>query len=184
MTESKSSDPNNRFSHDASDSDPEEALWSGNFSGKDMTGAWISLAILTVALLIVMLLIPALRGNSLAWLGFLVVILVAWLGAVVKMFYHKLSLYYEVTSQRLKHRDGILVRSNNRIEMIDIDDVSYRQGPIQALLNVGDIIIRSSDTSHPELVMKGIADVRMVADLIDDARRAERRKRGLHIESI
>ena len=46
------------------------------------------------------------------------------------------------------------------------------------------IIIRSSDSSHPELVMSGIGDVRKVADLIDDARRAERRKRGLHIESI
>ena len=82
------------------------------------------------------------------------------------------------------HRDGILVRQMDRIEMIDIDDVSYRQGPIQILLNVGSIRIVSSDTSHPQLDMPGIADVRMVADLIDDARRNERRNRGLHIESI
>ena len=138
MTESKFSDAENRLVRETPDSESEEVLWRGSYSGKDMTGAWISLAIVTFALLLVMLLIPALRGKSLAWLGFLVVVLVGWSGALVKMVYHKLGQFYEITNQRLKHREGILVRSNNRIEMIDIDDVSYRQGPIQALLNVGD----------------------------------------------
>ena len=91
---------------------------------------------------------------------------------------------YVLSNQRLKHRDGILVQTMNRVELIDVDDVMYKQGPIQLLLNVGDITVKSSDVSHPVLVIKGIANVRKVADLIDDARRDERRRRGVFVESV
>ena len=84
----------------------------------------------------------------------------------------------------MKHREGILFRKIDRIELIDIDDVNYRQGPIQAILGVGNITIKSSDSSHPELIMYGIADIANVSDMINNARRQERRKRGLHIEAI
>ena len=79
---------------------------------------------------------------------------------------------------------GILSRRTDRIELIDIDDVSYVQGIIQRVLGVGSIKISSSDRSHPELTMIGIDQVEKIADMIDDARRLERRRRGLHIEAI
>jgi hypothetical protein len=72
----------------------------------------------------------------------------------------------------------------DRIEVIDIDDVTYEQGLVQRMLGVGTIRIASSDRTHPELVLSGIDGVQQVADTIDDIRRKERRKRGLHIESI
>ena len=52
------------------------------------------------------------------------------------------------------------------------------------MFGVGSIKISSSDRSHPELVLLGIEDVKNIADTIDDVRRKERRRRGLHIESI
>ena len=42
----------------------------------------------------------------------------------------------------------------------------------------------SSDCSHSELFLEGIDRVAHVAGLIDDARRAERRRRGLFIEAV
>jgi len=96
----------------------------------------------------------------------------------------KLGVHYELTSQRFIHKAGILSRRTDRIELIDIDDVSYVQGIVQRMLGIGSIKITSSDRSHPELSMLGIDGVERVADMIDDARRAERRRRGLHIEAI
>jgi hypothetical protein len=52
------------------------------------------------------------------------------------------------------------------------------------MLNVGTIRVTSSDHSNPELPMPGIDDVKVVADKIDKARRAERERRGLYIESV
>ena len=68
--------------------------------------------------------------------------------------------------------------------MIDIDDVTFEQGLVQRMVNVGTIKISSSDRTHPELTLRGIEGVQEVADTIDDVRRKERRRRGLHIEAI
>jgi hypothetical protein len=52
------------------------------------------------------------------------------------------------------------------------------------VLGVGTIRITSSDRTHPQLVLRGIESVREVSGLIDSARRKERVRRGLHIESV
>ncbi len=90
---------------------------------------------------------------------------------------------YRLTRYRLFHEHGILGRVTNRMETIDIDDVTVQQSFIERMLNIGTIIVRSSDRTEPELRLRGIEHVNDVADLIDNARRAERQRRGLHLES-
>ena len=168
-----------RMNHD---DDVENDLWQGSYSPKAMIGSFAMASFISAAVLVAMFV--WLRNVTVLWYIVLGGLALLWIYLVGLMVYRKLSMSYQLTSQRMKHREGILMRSLNRIELIDIDDVTYRQGPIQAILNVGNITIKSSDTSHPELIMYGISEVRDVADLIDDARRAERRKRGLHIEAV
>ena len=148
-----------------------------------MIGSWIVAGLVTIGGIVILAATPW-RSNGTAWLVLVIALVILWLWLVGLMVYRKMAIHYELSSQRLKHREGILIRKQDRIELIDIDDVMYRQGPIQAMMGVGNITVRSSDTSHPELIMYGIADIRQVADMIDDARRAERRKRGLHIEAV
>jgi hypothetical protein len=49
------------------------------------------------------------------------------------------------------------------------------------LTGTGTIRVYSKDQSHPKLFMQGIADVVKVVDVLDNARRAERRRRGLQM---
>ena len=174
----------NQLDSSSSPDEPEHELWAGGFSGKSMFGSWFAGVVTTAALILLISLVPDLRGNNFVWVGGAGAIVLIWGYLLGILVYRKLGMYYVVTSQRLKHREGFLFRKLDRIELLDIDDVTYRQGPVQAVLKVGDISIRSSDSSHPELTMYGIADVAQVADMIDNARREERRKRGLHIEAI
>ena len=159
----------------------EQELWSGNYSVKSMAGSWIVLGLATIAAFALLMMFAA--GSTVVWvvLGILAVV---WVGMLGLMYYRKWSYHYELTTQRIKHREGFVFRSQDRIELIDISDVKLKQGPIQTILNVGNIHVISSDESHPLLVMAGLADAKKVADLIDNARREERRKRGLHIHSI
>jgi membrane protein YdbS with pleckstrin-like domain len=159
-------------------------LWQGGFSGKSMIGSWLAAAAASILILVIILQIEALRNNAIAWYVAIGLIVIIWGYLLGLMLYRKWGKHYELTTQQLKHREGILFRKLDRIELIDIDDVNYQQGPIQTLLGVGNINIKSSDTSHPELVLYGIANIKQVSDMIDNARRNERRKRGLHIESI
>lgn len=172
-----------RSAREAAISEPEQTLWSGRYSPKTMIGTWLALVLLSTAIPLLLLFSPF-RSQPYVWMLVTVMIFAGWLWAASIAAVRMLGDHYELTSQRLKHRTGILFRKVHRIELIDIDDVMFEQGPIQAMLGLGAINLQSSDTSHPELCLRGIDNVRRVADLIDDARREERRKRGLHIESI
>jgi membrane protein YdbS with pleckstrin-like domain len=164
---------------DSSDTDIEQTLWEGNYSPMAMLGYAVSLFIASVALVVVSVIysIPTITIS-------LIIIAVAWL--ILGMFYgaRRFGIHYELTSQRFVHQTGLLARRTDRIEVIDIDDVSFYQGPVQRILGIGTIDIASSDRSHPVVRMPGIADVKRVAGMIDDVRRRERKRRSLHIQTM
>ena len=160
----------------------EKSLWQGGYSPKAMYGTWLLSALGAIAILVgVGLLAPGTRN---AWLIAGAVILLLWCFAIGLYLYRRFSMHYELTTQRFLHQKGILLRQTDRIEVIDIDDVSYSQGIIQRMLGVGTIRLTGSDRTHPELVLQGIDKVPEIAGLIDDVRREERRRRSLHIEAI
>lgn len=170
----------------ATQDDPERLLWSGRYSPKAMIGTWILAAIFTVIVLAggIWLIIhfgwP--WGVSLSVL--IGLLLLGWAALGVRLAYRMMSFRYELTGQRFVHQSGVLRRTTDRIETIDMDDITYDQKLVERFVNVGTIRITSSDRTHPELLLEGIEDVAAVAKLLDDCRRNERIKRGVHIESI
>ncbi|NUQ62813.1 MAG: PH domain-containing protein [Pirellulales bacterium] len=160
--------------------DVEKELWVGRYSAKDMIGIWALDALVTIAL--------AAAGfhfqQPVLWWAVLGAVVCMWGYPFVLLLYRRLSVRYRLTTQRFFHEQGILRHVTDRIEVIDMDDISSEQSILQRLVNVGRIRIASSDRSHPELVLNGIEDVRRVATMMDDARRAERMRRGLHIEAV
>jgi membrane protein YdbS with pleckstrin-like domain len=159
----------------------EEELWSGTYSPKAMAGAILGCAILTLLGLVAVILTGATPPAWLAW-GIGAALIWGLLG--LTLLYRRLTVRYRLTNYRFFHETGLLSRTGNRIEVIDVDDVTVHQGLIERLFGVGTIHISSSDRTDPDLRLPGIEDVRRVADLIDSTRRAERQRRGLHIESI
>jgi uncharacterized membrane protein YdbT with pleckstrin-like domain len=162
--------------------EPEEAIWQGTFSSRAMIGNWILAGVVTVILPIVILVADI--GNPYMWWGYLALSIGMWLWFALQLAARRMTVRYYLTSQRLIHESGLLKRVTDRMEVIDIDDVSIEQRVVERMMGVGSIKIISSDRTHPELWMRGIENVRQVATLIDDVRRKERRKRALHIEAI
>ena len=161
--------------------DPEELLWQGRFSKLAMIGQWISAIVLTIVLLVA----AWLAGfDGTWWTVTLGVIAVMWIYLVLKLLYMQLSIKYSLTTQRFVHERGLLWRQTDRIETIDIDDVTVQQGPVERMLGIGTVRVASSDQTTPQFNIVGIEDVKKVATLIDEARRQERRKRGLYVESV
>ncbi|MCA9239229.1 MAG: PH domain-containing protein [Planctomycetales bacterium] len=165
--------------HGSDDDDPEDEIWKGSFSKKGMIGQWIMATAVTIVGIILTAILP--HGGWNGWLIVLGLILAMW-GVLVAWYgYKRLSVHYTLTTQRLIHEAGLLWRTIDRIELIDIDDVTFKQGPVERAFRVGRIIVISGDKTSPELILPGIDNVRQVADEIDDARRKERRRRGLHM---
>ncbi len=165
---------------DDDDGDAEQELWEGRFSPKAMIGTWVGLGALTLVVLIW----SAIAWSGTTWLVLFAVFAVVWLVLLGVYFYRRFSVRYRLTNQRFVHQAGLLSRRTDRVEVIDMDDITFIQGPIERLVGVGRIKVTSSDRTHPEITLPGIDDVERVATLMDDARRRERRRRGLHIEAV
>ena len=134
----------------------------------------ISIGLLIVPFVVAQLTFPIALGS----------ILLMWVFGGLRYAWRRLGVHYQLTTQRFIHQTGILTRQTDRIEVIDIDDVSFTQGPVERVFGVGTIQLTGSDRTHPTLSMIGIGDVKDIAGLIDDIRRKERRRRSLHIEAI
>jgi membrane protein YdbS with pleckstrin-like domain len=160
---------------------PEEELWRGGYSSKAMFGAWVISGCISFVLVLV----------GIIWVREVSLWLILALGALAPWFYfgavmgfRRMSVHYTLTTQRLIHERGVLRRVHDRIELLDVDDIAFEQGPLERLAGVGTIRITSHDRTDPELVLPGIEDVKRVAGILDDARLAERRRRGLQVEQI
>ncbi len=158
---------------------PEEDLWTGSYSPKAMAGATIAAGVFTV-----LGMIAATFGGPAGWAALVVAAIVVWCGLAIVYFYRRLTVHYRLSTYRFFHDKGLLSRTGNRVEVIDIDDVTVEQGPIERIFGVGTISIQSSDTTDPELRLPGIENVCEVADLIDGTRRAERQRRGMFMENV
>lgn len=162
----------------ADDGDVEKKLWEGNYSSRAMFGSAILVAVISAALIV-----ASIAFQFPDWRLTLLTLLIIWLLLATRYMVRRLSIHYELTNQRFIHQSGLISRRIDRIEVIEIEDVSIFQGPMERLFGIGTIDITSNDRSHPHLVMPGIADVRRVASMIDDVRRRERKRRSLHIRS-
>jgi membrane protein YdbS with pleckstrin-like domain len=168
---------------------PEEELWTGGYSSKAMTGAFIGAAILSIAAFVAGSFFP-----PIGWMvaGGFVVLLFLYLGVV--LLFRRMSVSYRLTSQRLIIERGVLGRTNDRVLVVEIDDLSVKQGAFERMFDVGSIVLDTKDKNTLDgttpnsanvggegvLTMKGIENPSHVADLIDEARHAERARRGLY----
>jgi membrane protein YdbS with pleckstrin-like domain len=158
---------------------PEEELWKGTYCPKAMIGTALSLAVLTIVGGV-----GASFAGHLGWIAWAIIALMAWLWLGLVVLYRQLTVHYRLTSFRFFTETGLLSRVNNRIQVIDIDDVTTEQGPIERMLGLGTITIRARDETSPVLTLRGIENAPRVADMIDGARRGERNRRGLYVAEM
>ena len=161
-------------------SDVEQQLWTGTYCPQTMVGSYALAAAVAIASIVIGVMVA---HTAVTWI--LVIGNVMFLaGVYLRYMYQRINVRYLLTTQRFVHEVGVLRRVTDRIEVIDFDDITVEQGPVERLLGIGKIRITSSDRTHPEIRLPGIDNVRHVAALMDDARRDERRRRGLYVESV
>lgn len=164
--------------------DIETPLWKGGYSWKAMIGYWFLALLATIAGVTIGVVAGGYGYGPGVWLVVGVILAALWGGLILYYLYERISIEYELTNQRLIHRFGILSQVTNRIEVIDIDDIKFTQNLVDRFFGVGTIQILSTDVSDPKLTLRGIDEVKRVFALMDDARRDERRRRGMYIETV
>jgi uncharacterized membrane protein YdbT with pleckstrin-like domain len=78
----------------------------------------------------------------------LFVILWKWL--VVK------NTKYELTTQRLRMRHGVFNKHTDELELYRVRDYKLQQPFFLRIFSLGDIVLQTSDKTHPHVVIKAI----------------------------
>jgi membrane protein YdbS with pleckstrin-like domain len=157
---------------------PEQELWRGAYSYKAMFGAAVAAGVVTLVGLVLLIWV---RGVFI-WI-ILGAILVMWLWIALTAMRRRIGIRYRLTNQRFFIETGVLRRRTDRIEVIDINDMEFVQDFFERFFGVGSVMLSSTDQSTPKVTLDGIEHVEEVFNLFDQARRAERNRRGLYIEA-
>jgi hypothetical protein len=94
--------------------------------------------------------------------------------------YLTIGTRYELTNQRLRLIRGILSHQIEEIELVRIRDTKVKQHVGERMLNVGDIMIYSSDVTTPETTLHNVRNPVAVREQIRQATLQERARRGLY----
>ena len=82
---------------------------------------------------------------------------------------------YELTSRRMRLRDGILTRNGRDIPLSRITDVSFRKGVLDRILGSGTLVVESAG-EHGELELKEIPRVEKVSSMLFQLVEEERQR--------
>tara|TARA_A100001391_G_scaffold69_3_gene148 strand:- start:7599 stop:8027 length:429 start_codon:yes stop_codon:yes gene_type:complete len=63
---------------------------------------------------------------------------------------------YELTTQRLRTRYGVLNRKTNELELYRVRDYQFEEPFFLRLFSLGNVILRTSDRSSPVVVIRAI----------------------------
>jgi uncharacterized membrane protein YdbT with pleckstrin-like domain len=153
----------------------EDLVWTGSPSQLTNTGnfliaaaglaAVIILAVMTVLVLAVLALIP------------LAFALWKWLQVRCTK--------YELTSERIRSRQGVFSVQREELELYRVKDSSMVQPFIQRVFSLGSIILMTSDRTDPEFVIPTIKDPNNLLDQIRkhvEVRRDQKRVREVDME--
>jgi hypothetical protein len=87
-----------------------------------------------------------------------------------------ISLHYTITDERIRVTEGFLGKARENVELVRIQDVDFSQTFSERILNLGDINVRSHDSSNPIIVLKNIKDPEQVYEILRRAVLSARKK--------
>lgn len=153
-------------------SSPETQLWTGH------TSQWVHFWFYFFCTLLAAGVVVAATVFAPPTGGLTYVALVLPAGLWIARWWITKSTTYELTSQRLRIRSGILNRRVDELELYRVKDYAMEQPLLLRLVGLGNLTMITSDATNPHVWMKAIPEVETVREKLRTAVQAERdRKR-------
>ncbi len=127
------------------------------------------------------------RGHPSQWRNFwwfLSCLLVLPIPYAIWKWLETRNTVYTLTDQRLQFTRGVLSKATEDLELYRVRDTKFHQGFIERLLDLGDIVLYTTDASTPVIALSFIQDADGVREIIRrlvEARRDAKRVRSLDI---
>lgn len=128
-------------------------------------------------------------GSAMGWLSLLLCLILIGFVAILLKWIENISTRYELTTQRLIVRSGIIFKRVDEIELFRVKDVRVDFSLINQITGIGQITLRSSDPSSQgeDFLLRDVPDARnrreTLRTLVDQARQ-RRRVREFDIDDL
>ena len=99
--------------------------------------------------------------------------IILWKWLVVK------NMKYELTSERLRMRHGVLNKKLDELELYRVRDYKLDQPFFLRIFSLGNIILQTSDRSHPTVVIQAIPDAENLREQLRTYVEACRTRKGV-----
>ena len=76
------------------------------------------------------------------------------------------STRYMLTAERLICQQGVFHRNQDEVELYRIKDYTITAPLLHRWIGIANLVLITSDRTHPELVLKGISDAYQIKELI------------------
>jgi uncharacterized membrane protein YdbT with pleckstrin-like domain len=131
----------------------ETTVWTGTPSQV------INLPVFTLCVLLIWLVVP--------------LFVIGWKWLVTR------TTRYELTTERLKTRLGVINKKLDELELYRVRDYKLEQPLMLRLFSLGNIILQTSDRSNPVVVLRAIPDAEQLREQIRTLVEACRRQKGV-----
>ncbi len=167
--------------HDLSFGDDERQVLLVHPHWKVLVWPVLLATVVVIVALVAVALIPSGTGAAVERLVAGAVALLALMVWLVVPLLRWRATTYELTTRRLRIRDGIVTRHGRDIPLVRVNDVSFEQGPLDRLLGCGRLVVESAG-EHGQIVLTEIPHVQTVHATLfqlveEEQRRLEREQR-------
>lgn len=169
----------------------EESVWIGRYSYKNFTVRILLRVVATVVWLAVLGYVGSRQvgQDHFGWTWFVrlstAAILIYWLMLAWQMMLGRMGHRYELTNRRLFVDTGCLRRRRDQMELLKVQDVYVRQPSVfSRLLNIGTVVIESSEERMPIQYLVGVDEPTPLMDLIWHQARKERDLRSVKVDQV
>ncbi len=161
-------------------------MWEGRVSAKIFLGRMICGGVLLLAALALATAKWMFGYTTLTFLTYFVgaVTVIYVLAFAFNIFRARRRHFYRLTTRRLFLTTGLLQRRVDQVELVRVKDLFVRQSLLGTWLNVGTVILISSEQTLPKAHLLGIEEPRRVLDLIWRQTRLERDRRTTEVNPV
>ena len=183
MAEKNAGDPldqDDRPHRAADDKDDKEVIY---FEGSPLVrgdlGKVLLCALVGVGLIVAAVYLRWFRDDvNLPWWALLLMFAVALIALTVPYLITRMRRY-RISNYRIDYERGLLSKRIDTLELWHVDDISFRQGILDRIFNVGSVTIVSNDKSTPRLELDGLPNPRPIFDSLKQRVIAVKRQRGV-----
>jgi hypothetical protein len=165
----------------------EEDVWTARYSMRNFLGRAVVLTALTIAWIALAIHTWGYNHPGMAtptWIA-TAVLAYLWLSLFFQMARAWLGHYYRLTTRRLFLSTGITSRARDQLELLRVQDIFILQTSLlQRWLNLGTVVVVSSQKSLPNFHLLGVTEPKQLQDLIWHHARAEQDQRNVRVEQI